>query len=44
MWLKTGQEDGRGGRKGQVRRWLKMWLKTGREMVEEERKDRTEDG
>jgi hypothetical protein len=30
MWLKTGQEDGRGGRKGQVRR-LKMWVKTGQE-------------
>jgi hypothetical protein len=44
MWLKTGQEDGRGGEKGQVRRWFKMWLKTGREMVTEAGKERTKDG
>ncbi len=53
MWLKTGQEDGRGGRKGKERRWLKMWLKTGQEddqggrkgqnkkIIEDVAKDRT---
>jgi hypothetical protein len=46
MWVKTGQEDGRGGRKGKDKRWLKMghlslrWEQTGYKKVD---KDRTEE-